>query len=133
MQESLLTAFSKLDTFKGDATFGSWLKRIVVNNSITQYKKSQRFVPLPESGIADQVDESNDGLDEEDYTSIKAGQIINCMNSLHDSYKQALSLHLVEGYDYEEICEIMNINYANCRTLISRAKQSLRNKLTMTT
>ena len=133
MQESFLTAFNKLDTFKGDASFGSWLKRIVVNNSITQYKKSQRFVPLPEGGLADQVDESTNGLAEEDYTSIKAGQIINCMNSLHNSYRQALSLHLIEGYDYEEICEIMHISYANCRTLISRAKESLRNKLTVTT
>ena len=35
----------------------------------------------------------------------------------------------VEGYDYEEICEILQISYANCRTLISRAKESLRQKL----
>jgi RNA polymerase sigma-70 factor (ECF subfamily) len=131
MQESFLTAFNKLDTFKGNASFGSWLKRIVVNNSITQYKKLQRFVPIPEGGIADQVDEPTNGLTEEDYTSIKAGQIINCMNSLHDSYRHVLSLHLIEGYDYEEICEIMHISNANCRTLISRAKESLRKKLTV--
>lgn len=133
MQESFITAFSKLDTFKGDATFGSWLKRIVVNNSITQYKKMKRFVPLPEGGVEDQADESYDGVSEEDYTSIKAGQILNCLNALNDSYKQVLSLHLIEGYDYEEICEIMNISYANVRTLVSRAKESLRNKLMVST
>jgi RNA polymerase sigma-70 factor (ECF subfamily) len=131
MQESFITAFSKLDSYRGDASFGSWLKRIVVNNSITQYKKSKRFVPLPEGGIEDRADESYDGLVEEDYASIKAGQILNCLNSLNDSYQQVLSLHLIEGYDYEEICEIMHISNANCRTLISRAKQSLRNKLTV--
>jgi RNA polymerase sigma factor (sigma-70 family) len=41
MQESFLTAFNKLDSFNGEATFGSWIKRIVVNNSITQYLKMQ--------------------------------------------------------------------------------------------
>jgi RNA polymerase sigma-70 factor (ECF subfamily) len=132
MQESFLTAFSKLDSFKGDATFGSWLKRIVVNNSITQYKKSKRFVMLPEGGIPEDEDESSYGMAEEDYTSIKAGQILECMNTLHENYRKVLNLHLIEGYDYEEICDILNISYANCRTLISRAKESLRNKLTVT-
>jgi DNA-directed RNA polymerase specialized sigma24 family protein len=50
--------------------------------------------------------------------------------ALKPNYSLSLSLHLIEGYDYEEICEIMDISYANCRTLISRAKESLRKKLT---
>lgn len=133
MQESFLTAFNKLDTFKGDATFGSWLKRIVINNSITQYKKSQRFVPLPEAGLAEETYESYDGIAEDDYTSTRAAEVLNCMQTLHTSYRQALTLHLIEGYDYEEICEILQVSYANCRTLISRAKDSLRNKLIVTT
>jgi len=36
---------------------------------------------------------------------------------------------LIEGYDYEEVCEILNISYANCRTTFSRAKESLKTKL----
>ena len=39
MQESFLDAFRKLDTYKGDASFGSWLKRIVINNSLDALKK----------------------------------------------------------------------------------------------
>jgi RNA polymerase sigma factor (sigma-70 family) len=132
MQESFITAFSKLDMFKGDATFGSWLKRIVINKAITEQKKSSRFVRLPEVAIADTVDETHEGIAEDDYNHLKASEVMNCMNTLHDSYRQILSLHLIEGYDYEEICEILSISYANCRTMISRAKNSLRNKLTVT-
>ena len=134
MQESFITAFSKLEMFKGKASFGSWLKRIVINNSITQYKKSQRYVALPEYGLEEDIEESSfDGVSEEDYTNTKASQVMQCMNDLRDSYRQALTLHLIEGYDYEEICEILQISYANCRTLISRAKENLRNKLIVTT
>ncbi len=43
--------------------------------------------------------------------------------------KICLTLHLIEGYDYEEIGDILNISYANCRTTISRAKESLRKKM----
>ena len=134
MQESFLTAFNKLETFKGDASFGSWLKRIVVNNSITQYRKSQRYVELPEFGLEDVVEESSfDGISEDDYASTKAAQVLKGMEEIHANYRQILTLHLIEGYDYEEVCEILKISYANCRTMISRAKESLRNKLIVTT
>ncbi len=127
MQESFISAFGKLDSYKGDASFGAWLKRIVVNNSIVHYRKSQRYTELPEYGMAEAMDET--GLAEEDYNAVRSSQLMDCMNSIHESYRTILSLHFIEGYDYEEICEIMEISYANCRTLISRAKESLRKKL----
>ena len=127
MQESFIAAFQKLDSFKGKSTFGAWLKRIVVNNSIVQYRRSQRYTELPEYGVPEESME--DGMAEEDYNSLRSSQIMECMNDLHDTYRSILSLHFIEGYDYEEICEIMEISYSNCRTMISRAKESLRKKL----
>jgi RNA polymerase sigma factor (sigma-70 family) len=129
MQESFITAFEKLNTFKGDATFGVWLRRIVINNSISQYNKSKRYVELPLKNYGEEVIDE-DGYAEEDYAALKASKVMQTMDELHESYKQILTLHLIEGYDYEEVCDIMQISYANCRTLISRAKESLRNKLT---
>ena len=127
-QESFITAFSKLDNFKGIASFGSWLKRIVINNSIVEYRKSQRFVEVSEENIADEAEEDQEYAND-DYSKVRSTQLMECMKSLHDSYKDILTLHFIEGYDYEEICEILEISYANCRTLISRAKESLRKKL----
>lgn len=126
MQESFIAAFNKLESFKGTATFGSWLKRIVVNNSIVQFRKNQRFTELTENGIAE---EAYDGFTEEDYTQVKAVKVMECMRKLNENYQNILSLHFIEGYDYEEICEILQISYANCRTMISRAKESLRSKM----
>ena len=129
MQESFIAAFAKLETFKGTASFGSWLKRIVINNSIAQYRKSQRFVDMDEQDFREEEIDSAYGMDEEDYTMLKASEIIKCMDEIHVNYRQALTLHFIEGYDYEEMCDILEISYANCRTLISRAKESLRKKL----
>ncbi len=128
MQESFITAFSKLHTFKGTASFGSWLKRIVINNSIVQYRKSQRFVEVSDEAIKDDAEMDMEDVNE-NVSEMRSQEVLQCMNGLHDSYKNILSLHFIEGYDYEEICEIMQISYANCRTLISRAKESLRKKL----
>ncbi len=130
MQESFLNAFTKLCTYKGEVAFGAWLKRIVVNNSIYQYRKQQKNNAVNLDGVLYKV-EDNDAVGPEDngQTELKAQKVMETMNHLKDNYRVSLTLHLVEGYDYEEISEIMNISYANCRTMISRAKDSLRKKL----
>ncbi|THV58717.1 RNA polymerase sigma factor [Flagellimonas alvinocaridis] len=130
MQESFLSAFTKLHTFKGEVTFGAWLKRIVINNSIYQYKKQQKTRAVDLDDIMYKVEDNDEvAPDHNGYTELKAQKVMETMKSLKDNYRVSLTLHLIEGYDYEEISEIMNISYANCRTTISRAKESLRKKL----
>jgi RNA polymerase sigma factor (sigma-70 family) len=114
MQESFITAFTKLDSFKGNASF--------------EYHKSKRFVSVSEKEIENEV-EDDFSISSEDITNTKVKLVLKCMDDLHDNYRQILTLHFIEGFDYEEICEILNISYANCRTLIYRAKESLRTKL----
>ena len=127
MQESFLSAFTKLDSFSGNVTFGAWLKRIVINNSITHLKKNNNF----DTGLPlEKVTTTYDDVTDYDYTNVKADEVLIKMNQLKDNYKIALTLHLIEGYDYEEIAEIMNISYENSRTTISRAKNKLRELFT---
>ena len=130
LQESFLNAFTKIESFKENSTFGAWLKRIVVNESLTAYKKINK---LGEVSYNDELknEADNDGIafDENDKNNPKVRLILKQIKSLKENYRLGLTLHLIEGYDYEEICEIMNISYANCRTMISRAKESLRKKL----
>ncbi|MBC3847825.1 RNA polymerase sigma factor [Winogradskyella echinorum] len=131
MQESFLTAFTKLKTLEDTKLFGAWLKRIVVNNSIAHYNKTAKHNEVPLDDVLYKV-EDDQGIDESNHNNEKVKQIMSVMKTLKPNYNLGLSLHLIEGYDYEEICEIMNISYANCRTLISRAKESLRKKLMQT-
>lgn len=131
MQESFLTAFTKLKTLEDTKLFGAWLKRIVVNNSIAHYNKTAKQNEVPLDHVLYKVEEDQ-GIDESNHNNEKVKQIMSVMKTLKPNYSLGLSLHLIEGYDYEEICEIMNISYANCRTLISRAKESLRKKLMQT-
>ncbi|MEH6747859.1 MAG: RNA polymerase sigma factor [Maribacter arcticus] len=129
MQESFLSVFTKLHTFKGEVTFGSWLKRIVINNSIHQYRKQQKKNEVALDEVMYKV-EDNDGIASDHvFTELKAQKVMETMKDLKDNYRISLTLHLIEGFDYEEISEIMNISYANCRTTVSRAKESLRKKL----
>lgn len=129
MQEAFLNAFTKLDSFKGEASFGSWLKRIVVNKSLNSYQRSKRLDETPLEDHLYRIEDDADGIAETDLSSVKAQQVMKAMDHLKDNYRQALSLHLIEGYDYEEMSNILNVSYANCRTVVSRAKESLRKLL----
>jgi RNA polymerase sigma factor (sigma-70 family) len=129
MQDSFLTAFTKLESLKDAETFGSWLKRIVINNSIYHYKKNAKYNEVPLDDVLYKIEDQDGVSSDYEFTNLKAKQVLETMKLLKDSYRISLTLHLVEGYDYEEISEIMNITYANCRTTISRAKENLRQKL----
>jgi RNA polymerase sigma-70 factor (ECF subfamily) len=129
MQESFLSAFTKLDSFKGEVAFGAWLKRIVINNSIYQYRKQLKKNEVALDEVMYKVEDTNGIASDYVFTEQKAQKVMETMKQLKDNYRISLTLHLIEGFDYEEISEIMNLSYANCRTTISRAKDSLRKKL----
>jgi RNA polymerase sigma-70 factor (ECF subfamily) len=130
MQEAFLKAFSKLNTLQEVSTFGAWLKRIVVNLSINSFNHKVKLNEVTYNDeLKNETDESGGIILENDSKDEKVKKILRTLNSLKENYRVALTLHLIEGYDYEEIGEILNLSYANSRTTISRAKESLRKKL----
>lgn len=125
MQEAFLTAFTKLHTFKAEVTFGAWLKRIVINKSLTQLKKNNRYEEVKMDVIP-----NYEVVEEKiDYSLLKADQVVDKINSLKQNYQLVLTLNLIEGFDYEEIAQIMGYTNENVRTTISRAKKKLKQVL----
>ena len=130
MQEGFLKAFTKIDSYKQEVAFGAWLKRIIINYSIDFYKKNNQFkFDDNEKNLTKIEDLEENLLDDFKLNELKINQVLTTINSLKDNYRMVLTLFYIEGYDQEEICEILNISYANCRTTLSRAKENLRTKL----
>ena len=124
MQESFLTAFQKLKTFKGDVSFGSWLKKIVINRSLDGLRKRKVIFEVlhPELPVANEPEPEVDPITVE--------EVKLAINSLPDGYQTILSLILLEGYDHEEVGEILGIKNVTSRTQFSRARQRLKEILT---
>lgn len=125
IQEAFLTAFSKLHTFKGEVTFGAWLKKIVINKSLTQLKKNIRYDEVKMEVVSNYEVEDT----AIDYNSLNVKQVMDGLQSLKSNYRVILTLNLIEGYDYEEISQIMKYTNENVRTTISRAKKKLKQVL----
>ena len=124
-QESFIKAFQKIDQFKGDVTFGAWLKRIVINKSIDFLKsKRQRMVELDESFMI--VTEDDDWTIE---SGINIEEVKIAIESLPEKYKYVVMMFLMEGFDHNEISEVLGLTSSNCRTRLLRGKGLLKELL----
>ena len=121
LQDSFTDAFMQLGSFENKSTFGAWLKQIVVFKSIG-FLKRQRMNFVDMETVVD-IPEEN-GMDEAEI-SYTVDIIKQKMKQLPDGYRTVLSLYLFEGYDHEEIAEILNVAQSTVRTQYIRAKQKL--------
>ncbi len=122
MQESFLDAFQRLHSYTGEGSFGSWLKRIVINRSIDCLRKARETVSLDEVAF-DIPDFFPENKEEE--IQLQVAEVKKAIFRLSDEYRVILSLFLLEGYDHEEISQILNISNQLSRTRYSRARQKL--------
>ncbi len=120
LQEAFISAFRNLEYYRGDASFGSWLKRIVVNKAINVIKK-RRTEPLAEGADFEIADSG----DEEREFPYSVDQVKQAIASLPDGYRSVLSLYLLEGYDHSEIAEILGISESTSKSQFNRSKKKL--------
>lgn len=124
MQESFLSAFEKIDTYSGAVSFGAWLKRIVINRSLDALSRKKAIFEDIELHVGIR-DESSEDVVRKEELDIKVEEVKDAINRLPDGYRIILSLYLLEGYDHDEIAEILNISSSTSRSQLSRAKQKL--------
>ncbi len=123
LQESFLDAFAAIGSFAYKSTFGAWLKRIVINKSINALRKRKiDFVDFEKTNGMQVAEEKT--FDEET-VNLQVEEIKKAVKQLPDGYRAVLTLQLFEGYDQQEIADILQISHATVRTQYMRAKQKL--------
>lgn len=122
LQESFIKAFQKIHQFKGEVTFGAWLKRIVINKCIDLLKsKRENLIALDENYM--HVEQDDDWQVED---GITIEHVKETIKKLTDKYRYVVQLFLVEGYDHKEISGILDITETTCRTRLLRGKGQLK-------
>lgn len=122
MQEAFLDAFRRLQGYTGEGSFGSWLKRIVVNKALDDLRKEKDMISIEEKEL-DFPEVVNENREEE--LTAEVEQVKKAITLLPEEYRIVITLFLIEGYDHEEISEILNITNQLSRTRYLRAKQKL--------
>ena len=125
MQDAFLKAFLNLDSYSNNASFGSWLKKIVINTCIDKLKKKNLETVSLENHPIETIDDDDWEFD----IKIGKNKIIEAIGKLKLKYKLVVNLFLIEGYDHSEIAEILKIPIKTSRTHLRRGKIELRNLL----
>jgi len=122
LQEAFISAFTNLESYRKDSTFGAWLKRIVVNKAINALKR-KRMERFPEDGQPEVPDEVEEPFLDFPFT---VERVKNAIGQLPDGYRTVLSLYLLEGYDHREIADILSISESTSKSQFNRSKKKLK-------
>jgi RNA polymerase sigma-70 factor (ECF subfamily) len=124
LQESFISAFTKIETFRYESTFGAWLKRIVLNKCFNALEKKRiPIFSLQEEDPA--VEFKSETFETPAQEKLKIKKIKAGMHMLPDGYRRILSLYLLEGFDHKEISEISGITESTSKSQYHRAKKKL--------
>ena len=126
LQESFIKAFQRIEQYRGEVSFGAWLKRIVVNGSIDFLKTKKMNTIALNEGYMRVADEQEDWAVSD---GLSLDEVKQAINRLPEKYRYVVQLFLVEGYDHNEIAEILNITETTSRTRLLRGKGYIKEML----
>src|SRR6201987_5336445 len=133
-QEAFLQLFRKIGTFRGESAFSTWLHRMAVNVVLMQLrKKGLPIVPLEENiETEEETPRKEPGADDPRLAgSIDRMQLQRSIAALPPGYRMIFLLHDVEGYEHNEIAEIVGCSIGNSKSQLHKARMKLRDLLKM--
>jgi len=125
LQDAFIEVFKSLPKFRGESTLGVWIKKIVVHTCL-KHQKQKKMISIENINKVAELDNQYEP-DEQLITDMTS--IHNAIKLLPDGCRNILNLYLLEGYQHQEIANIMNISESTSKTQYKRAKMILREYL----
>ena len=122
LQDGFLIIFDKINQFNFKGSFEGWLKRVMVNNVLQQYRNVS-FLELVTKDIPEQVEVE---LDDE---SISLEYLLKIIQELPDRYRLVFNLYVIDGYSHKEIAEMLEITTGTTKSNLARARMILKEKI----
>lgn len=121
MQESFIRIFSNLHHFRFEGSFEGWMRKIVTNTAI-------RYVKRHKTDFQEIKDE-NVVINEEAMANLNEEELLNMIQELPSGYRIVFNLFVIDGYNHDEIAELLNIEPVTSRTQLSKARKLLQKKI----
>jgi len=130
-QDVFVQLFRKIDTFRGESAFSTWLHRLAVNMVLMNIRSrnTKRYSMLPIESSNDEDDSIYEELGREDdglRSSLDRMTINDALDSLPPGYRMVFLLHDVHGYEHQEIAEILSCSVGNCKSQLHKARLKMR-------
>jgi RNA polymerase sigma factor (sigma-70 family) len=126
LQEGFIKVFSFLKDFRSDGSLEGWIRRTIVNTAINYYNSKQN--EWKETTIEKAV--LYQSLAEDTLDKISTNDLLNLIHELPEGYRLVFNLYIIEGYNHQEIAEMLNISESTSKSQLSRARLALQQRLT---
>lgn len=122
LQDGFLLIFNKIEQFSFKGSFEGWLKRVMVNNVLQQYR-NQTFLSLVNEDVAEDYE-----IEIED-DQISMDYLLKIIQELPDRYRLVFNLYVIDGFSHAEIAEMLTINIGTSKSNLARARMILKEKI----
>lgn len=123
--EGFIKIFTKIKEFRNEGSFEGWLKRIMINTAINnfRYNSKKMYINIIDNGV--------DVRDDADIfkNNYSAEYLIKLIQQLPDGYRIVFNMYEIEGYTHKEIARELDISISTSKTQLFHAKKLLRNKI----
>jgi RNA polymerase sigma-70 factor (ECF subfamily) len=124
LQDGFLIIFDKITQFKFAGSFEGWIKRIMVNNVLQQYRKTG-FLELIHENIKEE-----ESVDVElDDDNLSMDYLLQIIQELPDRYRLVFNLYVMDDYSHKEIAEMMGITTGTSKSNLARGRMILKEKI----
>ena len=126
LQDAFIKVFNKIYQFKFEGSFEGWIRKIVVNTALKKYSLRRYEKEVVGYEIKDR-DESN--MEPSTYAHISQKEIMDLINNLPDGYRLIFNLYVIEGYQHDEIAEMLGIQSGTSRSQLVKARNMLQKQI----
>jgi len=128
LQDGFIKIFENLMYYKHEGSFEGWMRRIIVNTALEKYRGKNHLYRVDD---IDSIPEPDADPDNEDYSGLEAGDLLDMIRELPPKYRMVFNLFAIEGYTHKEISRMINISEGTSKSNLSRARIILQKKLSL--
>ncbi len=121
LQISFVKVFNKITEFKNEGSLEGWIRRIVVNTAIENYRKNIKLLQVASNDNA-AIELADDTI----FDKLEVNDLLKLVNSLPDGYRLVFNMYAIEGFSHKEIADILKISEGGSKSQLSRARQILK-------
>lgn len=137
LQEIFLKVFEKLDTFRGEAAFSSWLYRVALNSAFMKLREKKGTITVPLEEVLHDIEDTDitsgsdwpGGPDAEVATEEVMNIIGEAIEKMPEDFRAVMILRDIEGFSNEEAGELLDLSVSAVKSRLHRARLFLRKKL----
>ena len=126
VQDAFIKVFEKIYQFKSEGSFEGWIRRIVVNTALKKYTVIRYDKEVSGYEITDRNESS---MEASAYSHLNEKELLGLINNLPDGYRLIFNLFVIEGYQHEEIAQMLKIQSGTSRSQLVKARNMLKQQI----